>query len=262
MLSKKMSETSATISCRNCDTQIVVETFIKNFKVCPHCDYHHYMRAYERLDLIVDAGSFEEYDADLYSIDSLEFPEYPQKLERDIAKTGLRSELLSGIAKIGGYSTAIAIGDVGFIGGTCGSVIGEKVTRCIERALEEKLPLVIVSVSGGMRMQEGTLALMQMAKTAAACVEYTKSGVFYISVVTDPTFGGATASYTSLGDVIIAEPGARIGFAGPLAVASLREELPKNFQKAESLLEHGFVDSIVHRADMRQTLIDLITFAS
>lgn len=220
------------------------------------------MSAYERLDLIVDAGSFEEYDADLYSIDSLAFPEYPQKLERDVAKTGLRSEMLSGIAKIGAHSTAIAIGDVGFIGGTCGSVIGEKVTRCIERALEEKLPLVIVSVSGGMRMQEGTLALMQMAKTAAACVEYTKSGVFYISVVTDPTFGGATASYTSLGDIIIAEPGARIGFAGPLAVASLREELPENFQKAESLLEHGFVDSIVHRADMRQTLIDLITFAS
>lgn len=220
------------------------------------------MSAYERLDLIVDAGSFEEYDADLYSIDSLEFPEYPQKLERDVAKTGLRSEMLSGIAKIGDHSTAIAIGDVGFIGGTCGSVIGEKVTRCIERALEKKLPLVIVSVSGGMRMQEGTLALMQMAKTAAACVEYTKSGVFYISVVTDPTFGGATASYTSLGDVIIAEPGARIGFAGPLAVASLREELPENFQKAESLLEHGFVDSIVHRADMREMLINLITFAS
>ncbi len=220
------------------------------------------MNAHERLNLIVDAASFEEYDANLYSIDSLEFPGYPQKLERDTAKTGLRSEMLSGIAKIGGHPTAIAIGDVGFIGGTCGSVIGEKVTRCIERALERDLPLVIVSVSGGMRMQEGTLALMQMAKTAAACVEYTKAGVFYISVVTDPTFGGATASYTSLGDVIIAEPRARIGFAGPLAVSSLREELPENFQKAESLLEHGFIDSIVPRSDMRQKLTDLIAFVS
>jgi acetyl-CoA carboxylase carboxyl transferase subunit beta len=220
------------------------------------------MSAHERLNLIIDVDSFEEYDANLYSIDSLEFPEYPEKLERDVAKTGLRSEMLSGIAKIEGYPTAIAIGDVGFIGGTCGSVIGEKVTRCIERALEKKLPLVIVSVSGGMRMQEGTLALMQMAKTAAGCVEYAKAGVLYISVVTDPTFGGATASYTSLGDVIIAEPGARIGFAGPLAVASLREELPENFQKAESLLEHGFIDSIVHRADMRQMLTDLIAFAT
>ncbi len=257
-----MPENSKMISCRNCDTQISAETFAENLNVCTHCDYHHYMSAYERLNLIVDADSFEEYDANLYSIDSLEFPEYPQKLERDVAKTGLRSEMLSGIAKIGGYPTAIAIGDVGFIGGTCGSVIGEKVTRCIERSLENKLPLVIVSVSGGMRMQEGTLALMQMAKTAAACAEYAKAGVFYISVVTDPTFGGATASYTSLGDVIIAEPGARIGFAGPLAVASLREELPENFQKAESLLEHGFIDAIVHRTDMRQMLTDLIAFAS
>ncbi len=257
-----MSETSKTIACRNCDTQITVNAFAKNLNVCPHCDYHHYMSAQERLNLIVDADSFEEYDADLYSIDSLEFPEYPEKLERDVARTGLRSEMLSGIAKIGGYPAAIAVGDVGFIGGTCGSVIGEKVTRCIERALKKKLPLVIVSVSGGMRMQEGTLALMQMAKTAAACVEYAKAGVFYISVVTDPTFGGATASYTSLGDVIIAEPGARIGFAGPLAVASLREELPENFQKAESLFDHGFIDSIVHRADMRQMLTDLIAFAS
>ena len=257
-----MSETTKTISCRNCEIEILTKTFTETLKVCPHCDYHHYMSAYERLDLIVDVDSFEEYDAHLYSIDSLEFPEYSQKLERDVAKTGLRSEMLSGIAEIGGYRTAIAIGDVGFIGGTCGSVIGEKVTRCIERALENKLPLVIVSVSGGMRMQEGTLALMQMAKTAAACAEYAKAGIFYISVVTDPTFGGATASYTSLGDVIIAEPGARIGFAGPLAVASLREELPENFQKAEALLEHGFIDAIVHRADMRQMLTDLIDFAS
>lgn len=257
-----MPEISETISCRNCDAQIPAETFTQNLKVCPHCDHHHYMSAYERLSLIADTDSFEEYDANLYSIDSLEFPEYPEKLERDVAKTGLRSEMLSGIAEIGGHRTAIAIGDVGFIGGTCGSVIGEKVTRCIERALENKLPLVVVSVSGGMRMQEGTLALMQMAKTAAACAEYAKEGVFYISVVTDPTFGGATASYTSLGDVIIAEPGARIGFAGPLAVASLREELPENFQKAESLLAHGFIDTIVHRTDMRQLLTDLIDFAS
>lgn len=257
-----MAETPKTFPCRNCDTQVEVEEFINNFKVCPHCGHHHYMSAQERLDLIIDAGSFEEHDADLYSIDSLTFPEYPEKLERDVAKTGLRSEMLSGIANIGGHPTAIAVGDVGFIGGTCGSVIGEKVTRCIERALENQLPVVIVSVSGGMRMQEGTLALMQMAKTAAACAAYTKSGVLYVSVATDPTFGGATASYTSLGDVIIAEPGARIGFAGPLAIASLREELPENFQKAESLLECGFIDSIVHRTDMRQMLIDLIDFAT
>ena len=229
--------------------------------MCPHCDAHHYMSAKERLDLIVDAESFQEADAHLYSIDALEFPDYPEKLKRDINKTGLRSEMLSGTATVGGYPVAIAIGDVGFIGGTCGAVIGEKVTRCIEHAGQNQLPLIIVSVSGGMRMQEGTLALMQMAKTASACTEYAQKGGFYISVITDPTFGGATASYTSLGDVIIAEPGARVGFAGPLAVASLQEELPENFQKAESLLSHGFIDNIVHRADMRQLLTELLAFA-
>ena len=234
---------------------------MENLKVCPHCDAHHYMSANERLNLIIDTKSFQETDSHLYSIDTLEFPEYPEKLERDINKTGLRSEMLSGTATIGGYPVAIAIGDVGFIGGTCGAVIGEKVTRCIEHAGQNQLPLIIVSVSGGMRMQEGTLALMQMVKTAAACTEYAKKGGFYISVITDPTFGGATASYTSLGDVIIAEPGARVGFAGPLAVASLQEELPENFQKAESLLAHGFIDNIVHRADMRQLLTELLAFA-
>ena len=256
-----MREPIKRVVCRNCKAENDEETFAANLKVCDSCGHHHYLTAYERLNLLVDADSFEEHDANLYSIDALKFPEYPQKLERDIAKTGLRSEMLSGIANIGGHPTAIAIGDVGFIGGTCGSVIGEKVTRCIERALENRLPLVIVSVSGGMRMQEGTLALMQMAKTAAVCATYAKEGVFYISVVTDPTFGGATASYTSLGDVIIAEPGARIGFAGPLAVASLREELPKDFQKAESLLEHGFIDAIVPRTELRQLVMDLIEFA-
>ena len=256
-----MDKTPKTFVCRNCNADIEIEALTKNLKVCPACDAHYPMSANERLNLLVDAESFEEADTDLYSIDALEFPEYPDKLERDIAKTGLLSEMLSGTANIGGYSVAIAIGDVGFIGGTCGAVIGEKVTRCIEHATQNQLPLVIVSVSGGMRMQEGTLALMQMAKTAAACTEYAKSG-FYISVVTDPTFGGATASYSSLGDVIIAEPGARIGFAGPLAVASLQEELPENFQKAESLVAHGFIDHIVHRIGMRQLLIDLISYAN
>lgn len=224
------------------------------------CDAHFPMSATERLNLLVDAKTFQETDVNLYSIDALEFPEYTDKLERDITKTGLRSEMLTGTAEIGGYPVAIAIGDVGFIGGTCGAVIGEKVTRCIEHAGDNDLPLIIVSVSGGMRMQEGTMALMQMAKTAAACVAYSEKGGFYISVVTDPTFGGATASYTSLGDVIIAEPGARVGFAGPLAVASLQEELPENFQKAESLVTHGFIDHIVHRNSMQLLLIDLLSF--
>lgn len=253
-------ETPKPFTCRNCNSEIELTTFTKNLNVCPDCDVHYPLSASNRMKLLVDTDSFDEYDTNLYSIDALEFPEYPEKLDRDINKTGLRSEMLSGIAKIGGVSVAIAIGDVGFIGGTCGAVIGEKVTRCIELAGANNLPLIIVSVSGGMRMQEGTLALMQMAKTAAACSEYVNNGGFYISVVTDPTFGGATASYTSLGDVIIAEPGARIGFAGPLAVASLQEELPEDFQKAESLVSYGFIDHIVHRNEMRQLLTYLISY--
>ncbi len=256
-----MNNSPDTILCRNCNTKIETDAFVRNYKVCPVCDTHYPMGASERLNLLIDDGTFQETDTNLYSIDALEFPEYTEKLERDIAKTGMRSEMLTGRAKIGKNDVAIAIGDVGFIGGTCGAVIGEKVTRCIEHAGENQLPLVIISVSGGMRMQEGTLALMQMVKTAAACTEYINNGGFYISVLTDPTFGGATASYSSLGDVIIAEPGARIGFAGPLAVASLQEELPEDFQKAETLVTYGFIDNIVHRSKMRELLIDLISFA-
>ena len=196
------------ISCRECDAQLAKQEFIKrNHRVCPECNHHHYLSAFERLELLVDAGSFESHDDGLYSLDPLGFPNYVEKLERDAAKTGLKSEMLAGIAEVGGYPVAIAIGDVGFIGGTCGSVMGEKVTRCIERATEQKLPLIVVSVSGGMRMQEGTLALMQMAKTAAACVKHSQAGLFFISVLTDPTFGGATASFSSLGHVIVAETG-------------------------------------------------------
>ena len=251
------------VSCLKCETQFAKQEFIeKNRRVCPECGHHHFMSAYERLELLVDAGSFESHDDGLYSLDPLEFPDYVEKLERDAAKTGLKSEMLAGIAKVGGYPAAIAIGDVGFIGGTCGSVMGEKVTRCIERATDQKLPLIVVSVSGGMRMQEGTLALMQMAKTAAACVRHSEAGLFFISVLTDPTFGGATASFSSLGHVIVAEPGARIGFAGPLAIASIREKLPDNFQTAEFLLEHGLLDRIVHRREMRSLLINLLEFGS
>lgn len=250
------------ISCRNCNAEIQETAFQDAHKVCPECGYHHYLSADERLKLLVDADSFESYDNGLYSLNPLNFPDYEAKLEQDFAKTGLKSEVLAGIAKIGGYSTAIGIADVGIRGGTVGSVAGEKLTRCIERATEERLPLITVSVSGGMRMQEGTLALMQMAKTVVACVEHAQANLFYISVMTDPTFGGTTASFASLGHIIVAEPGARIGFAGPLAVASIREQLPDNFQKAEFLLEHGLIDTIVHRRDMRSLLIDLLDFHS
>lgn len=257
-----MAISEESISCQNCDAQISQQAFIEAHKVCPKCNHHHYMNAYERLELLADDNSFEEYDSELYTVNPLDFPGYEASLERSYAKTSLRSEILTGIGKMGDYSTAIAIADMGIIGGSVGSVIGEKLTRCIERAIEQKIPLVTVSVSGGMRMQEGTLSLMQMAKTAAACVRHAEAGLFYISVMTDPTFGGTTASYASLAQVILAEPAARIGFAGPRAIASLREKLPDNFQKSEFLLEHGLIDRIVQRSEMRSLLIDLLDFAS
>ena len=252
--------TSAPIICQGCSVEIPQKAFVDAHKVCPKCNHHHRMGAYERLALLVDAESFEEHDAGLYSINSLEFPGYEKQLERDYARTGLKSEILTGEAKIGGQPLAITISDFGIRGGTMGSVVGEKVTRNIEYATEQKLPLIIVSGSGGMRMQEGTLALMQMAKTAAACVKHAEAGLCYISVMTDPTFGGSTASFASLAQIILAEPGARIGFAGPLAVASIKQQLPENFQKAEFLLEHGMIDRIVQRSEMRALIVDLLDF--
>ncbi|MBI1924357.1 acetyl-CoA carboxylase carboxyl transferase subunit beta [Candidatus Poribacteria bacterium] len=250
------------MTCRSCQEQISKQEFLEAYKVCPKCNYHHYINAYERLKLLVDADSFREHDAGLYSLNPLDFPDYGAKLAEDYAKGGLKSEILAGEARIGGYLTAVAIGDLGVRGGAYGSVMGEKLTRCIERATEKRLPLITVSISGGMRMQEGTIALMQMVKTAAACVRHAQAGLFYISVMTDPTFGGTTASFASLAHIILAEPGARIGFAGPLATASIRQKLPDNFQKAEFLLEHGLIDRIVPRNEMRSLLIHLLDFGS
>ena len=255
----KMSEE---IICKKCNSKIDIQEWIKNYKVCPKCNYHSYISAFERLNLLADEGSFVEYDAELYSVNPLGFPKYETAIKKAYEKTGLRSEMLSGEISIGGNRTAICIGDAGFIMGSMGSVVGEKITRCIERAIEKRLPLIIVSAyGGGARMYEGTIALMQMAKTAAACAKYKEEGLFYISVLTDPTMGGTAASFASLGHIIIAEPGARIGFAGYRARASIKEKLPENYQTAEFLLEHGTIDSIVQRKDLRSTLIDLLDFA-
>jgi acetyl-CoA carboxylase carboxyl transferase subunit beta len=251
---------STSITCAGCGAQIPEKVFVETHRVCPKCNHHYPMSAYERLALLADAGSFEEHDSGLYSLNPLEFPGYEEQLARDYAKTGLKSEILTGTATIGGFPVAIAISDFGVRGGAMGSVIGEKVTRCIEYATENRLPLIIVPRSGGMRMQEGALSLMQMAKTSAACVRHAEAGLCYISVMTDPTFGGSTASFASLAQIIIAEPGARIGFAGPLAIASIQQQLPENFQKAEFLLEHGMIDRIVQRSEMRSLLIDLLDF--
>ena len=259
---QKTIKLDQTINCPRCQAVIALETYVQAFKVCSFCDNHALLTAGKRLDLMVDSETFIEHDTNLYSINTLNFPEYEAKLDRDTKKTGRTYELLTGVGKIGGHNVALSIGDVGFIGGTMGAVAGEKLTRTIEYATKNRLPLITVAVSGGMRMQEGTLALMQMEKTAAACVRHSEAGLFHLSVVTDPTFGGTTASFASLGHVIFAEPGALVGFAGPRAVASIREKLPENFQRAEFLLEHGMIDQIVHRHDMRDLIVDLLDFCS
>ena len=246
------------INCASCQAKINLEKYLKAHKVCPVCNHHGIMGAEERLNLIVDAGTFIEHDTELYSVNTLGFPDYETKLDRDTKKTGRPYELLSGTGQIGKHNVALSIGDISFIGGTMGAVAGEKLTRTIEYATKNKLPLITIAVSGGMRMQEGTLALMQMQKTAAACTRHSEAGLFYISVATDPTYGGATASFVSLGHIVIAEPNARIGFAGPRAVASIRETLPDNFQKSEFLIEHGMIDHIVHRHQMKSFLISLL----
>ena len=222
-----------TVTCPDCSTQIPSDSYVSAKQVCTLCGYHFAIGPEERLAHLVDLDSFIELDTGLFSVNPLEFPDYELKLARDAKKTGRRSEMMTGVAEIGCFPVAIAVGDVRFMGGSMGSVIGEKLTRIIECATSRNLPLVTISVSGGMRMQEGTLALMQMEKTAAACVRHSEAGLFHLSVVTDPTFGGTTASFASLGHVIFAEPGARVGFAGPRAVASIREKLPENFQRAE-----------------------------
>ena len=251
-----------TVTCPDCSTQIPSDSYVSAKQVCTLCGYHFAIGPEERLAHLVDLDSFIELDTGLFSENPLEFPDYELKLARDAKKTGRRSEMMTGVAEIGCFPVAIAVGDVRFMGGSMGSVIGEKLTRIIECATSRNLPLVTISVSGGMRMQEGTLVLMQMEKTAAACVRHSEAGLFHLSVVTDPTFGGTTASFASLGHVIFAEPGARVGFAGPRAVASIREKLPENFQRAEFLLEHGMIDQIVHRHDMRDLIVDLLDFCS
>lgn len=249
------------MTCVKCKAEVDDELFVSELRVCPKCGYHHAMSAKERLSLIVDEGSFIEYDTGLYSLNPLEFPEYEEKLERARIATSLPYEMLTGAGKIGGYNTDIGIADMAFMMGSMGSVIGEKLTRMIERATQKRLPAIIISAfGGGMRMQEGTISLMQMAKTAAACARHHEAGLFYISVITHPTMGGAAASFASLGDVILAEPGAWIGFAGPRARASIGEKLPEGFQTAEFMLEHGMLDLIVHRRQMRKALIDLLDF--
>ena len=228
-------------------------------KICPQCHYNFRISAKERLLLTVDEGSFEELFTGIASKNPLQFPGYEEKLEKAKETTGLDEAVLTGLATICDQKVALAIMDAHFIMASMGTVVGEKITRLFELATKEKLPVVIFTASGGARMQEGIMSLMQMAKISAAVKRHSNAGIFYLTVLTDPTTGGVTASFAMEGDIILAEPQALIGFAGRRVIETMvREDLPDRFQKAEFLLEHGFVDKIVERTDLRQTIAQLL----
>lgn len=254
------------VKCDNCKEIVYKKEIDKNLKVCPKCDYHFRISAKERIELLADAGSFAEFDADMCSGDPLNFKDslpYPERLQANRNKSSLSEAVVSGEAVINGFPVVITVMDFSFMGGSMGSVVGEKITRAAETALEKRTPLISIASSGGARMQEGIFSLMQMAKVSAAIGRLKDNGIPYISVLADPTFGGVAASFATIGDVIIAEPRSLIGFAGPRVIEqTMKQQLPDNFQRAEFLLEHGLIDMVVSREDMKKTLAKLIEFLS
>lgn len=248
--------------CNSCNEIIYRKVVERNLQVCPKCNYHFQIPARRRIEYLADPGTFLEYDAHLVSADPLEFKDlkrYPHRLKESQEATGQRDAVLCGGVKIENQPAMIGIFEFNFMGGSLGSVVGEKITRLIERAIEKRMGVVIFCASGGARMQEGILSLMQMAKTSAALAKLHEAGLPYVSVLTDPTTGGVSASIGMLGDIIIAEPKAMIGFAGPRVIKeTIRAELPEGFQRAEYLLEHGMVDLIVERKELRHTLASLL----
>ena len=250
--------------CPACGEVVTKAEFEQNLQVCPKCDHHLTLGASERIKSLVDEGSFKERDADLLSVDSLKFrgvATYQERLETYRKKTGLKDAVITGDAKIDGHTVGLAVMDFNFIAATMGSVVGEKITRIIERATKNKWPVIIISASGGARMYEGMLSLMQMAKTSGALSRHAEAKLPYISILTNPTTAGVMASYASLGDLIIAEPKCMIGFAGPRVIReTTHQELPKGFQTAEFLQDHGLVDMIVPRHRMREVLAQLLGF--
>ncbi len=248
--------------CKNCREIIYKKEIESNHRVCPKCNYHFRITAEERIKLVADEASFQEFDADLSSTDPLKFKDsrkYRERLKEGEKETGRKDALVYGDAAIEGLPVVLAVFDFRFMGGSMGSVVGEKIVRGIERALSRRVPFISFASSGGARMQEGIISLMQMAKTSAAVSRLGEANVPFLSILTDPTFGGVTASFATLGDVIIAEPRALIGFAGPRVIEqTIRQTLPEGFQRAEFLLKHGMVDMIVERKDMKTTLAGVI----
>ena len=250
------------VKCPNCK-QSIYSKELGQERVCPNCQYPFRISAQERLQLTVDQGTFEEWDEDVISTDPLDFPGYDEKLKKAQINSGLREAVVTGRATIDSMELAIGIMDSNFIMGSMGQAVGEKITRLFEKATAQKLPVVIFTASGGARMQEGILSLMQMAKTCAAIKNHSDQGLFYLTVLTDPTTGGVTASFAMLGDIILAEPGALVGFAGRRVIEqTIKEALPEDFQSAEKVLEHGFIDKIVDRKELRTMISQLLTLHS
>jgi acetyl-CoA carboxylase carboxyl transferase subunit beta len=252
------------VKCDGCEAHLYKGELEEAQQVCKHCGYHFRIGARERLAMLYDEGKFEELDAEVISIDPLDFVDskpYPERLTQAKSSSGLPEAIINARGKVGNHLVFAGAMDMSFIGGSMGSAVGEKVTRLIEKALKEHGATVIFSASGGARMQEGTLSLMQMAKISAALAQLDEARLPFISVLTDPTTGGVTASFAMLGDFIIAEPKALIGFAGPRVIEqTIRQKLPKDFQKSEFLLEHGMLDAIVDRREVRDHIIKLLNF--
>ncbi len=245
--------------CTNCKKIMYTKEFNKSLKVCMNCDHHLPMTAYERITSLIDEGTFIEYDKDMVSENPLDFPDYLSKLEKDRQKTKINEAVVTGEGEITGYKVVIAVMDSTFRMGSMGSVVGEKITRAIEKAKELKVPFIIFTASGGARMQEGVLSLMQMAKTSSALKLFSDEAGLIITVMTHPTTGGVSASFASLGDYNFAEPRALIGFAGRRIIEqTIREELPEDFQTSEFLLKHGQLDAVIHRHEMKETLSNIL----
>ena len=245
--------------CNKCGQPIYVEDVKNNYYVCPKCGGYFRVHAYRRIEMLTDVGTFEEWNKEMPFSNPLDFPNYEKKVESAREKTNLNEAIVIGKAKIDGNPAVVGVCDARFIMSSMGHVVGEKITEAVERATKEKLPVILFACSGGARMQEGIVSLMQMAKTSAALKRHSDSGLLYISVLTNPTTGGVTASFAMLGDIILAEPGALIGFAGPRVIEqTIRQKLPKGFQSSEFLLEHGFIDQIAERKNMKETLARLL----
>ncbi len=244
--------------CEACGHTDLREKFVRNLNVCPGCDFHRRIRAHEYCNVLLDDG-WDETEVGLRSADPLGFPEYPQRLRKASTNAGESDALVSAAGTLGDIPVNLCVMDFAFMGGSMGSVVGEKIARAGQRSLERKQPLIIVSASGGARMQEGVLSLMQMAKASAVLSQLAERGLPYVSLLTNPTTGGVSASYAMLGDLILAEPGAVIGFAGPRVIKqTLGQDLPEGFQTAEFLLEHGMLDAVVHRRELKPTIGQLL----